>query len=174
MARLNDIIPGGFDATAVEPQESRSSDPLPAGVYEVEITGADIKDTKSGNGTGLNVEYTVIGPAAHAKRKVWQFLNLRHTSAQAEQIGQSQLSSLCRALGIPKLDDSDQLFGAILRISLKVRAASGNYAASNDVTGYEAMGTAPPPATRAAAPAARTPAPAVNPRSTVAPWAKQA
>ncbi len=169
MASLKEIIPGGFDATAVEPQENRSSDPLPAGIYEVEITNADIKDTKSGNGTGLNVEYTVIGPAAHAKRKVWQFLNLRHTNPQAEQIGQSQLSSLCRAVNIPKLDDSDQLFGAILRISLKVRAASGNYSASNDVTGYEAVGTAPPPAARPAAAA-----PAVNPRSTVAPWARTA
>jgi len=166
MATLNDILPGGFDAASVEPQQApQSGEPIPAGVYEVEITAADLKTTKKG-GTGLNVEYTVMG-GQHERRKVWQFINLRNDNPQAEQIGQAQLSALCRSVNTPKLTDTDQLFGKILRISVKVRPASGEYAASNDVKGYEAVGVqaAPAPRTQSAMP----PLPA---RSAVAPWAR--
>lgn len=159
MTKLTDIIPGGFDATAVAPQEGRNYDPLPAGAYDVEITNAEVKDAKSGNGSGMKVEYTVIS-GAFAKRKVFQYINLRHTNTQAEQIGQSQLSALCRAVGIAKLLDSDHLFQKMLRISVKVRPASGGYDAGNDVTGYEALGAAAPtPAAAAAGGAAKAPRP---------------
>jgi hypothetical protein len=164
MATLNDIIPGGFDAASVEPQQAlQSGEPLPAGVYEFQITAADLKITKKG-GTGLNVEYIVIG-GQHERRKVWQFINLKNHNPQAEQIGQAQLSALCRAVNIPKLTDTDQLFGKILRISVKVRPASGEYAASNDVKGYEAVGVPMPQAAQSAMP----PLPA---KSAVAPWAR--
>ncbi len=162
MSDLTTILPGGFDATAVEPQENRSSEPVPAGVYDVEITSAEVKDAKSGNGVHLKLEYTIVGPT-HARRKIFGYLNLRHTNSQAEQIGQSQLSSLCRAVGIPKLTDSDQLFQRMLRISVKIRPAANGYEASNDVIGYEATGTAPtfapskPSAPAPSAPAAKTP-----------------
>lgn len=164
MGSLTSILPGGFDAAAVDPQENRSYEPLPRGTYDVEITNAEVKETSSGNGTGLKVEYTVIGPT-HAGRKVFQFVNIRHTSAQAEQIGQSQLSALCRAVDIPKLTDSDQLFQKMLRVSLKIRPAANGYEASNDVTGYEAVGASAPASSapqRAAAPAA----------GKATPWAK--
>src|SRR5690606_17269217 len=136
MADLQSILPGGFDATAVEPQANFNNEPLPAGVYDVEITKSDVRDLKSGNGTGLHIEYTVIGPEQHARRKIFQNLNIRHTNAQAEQIGQSQLSALCRAVGINHLKDSDELFQRVLRVSVKVRPAQGQYGPSNDVTGY--------------------------------------
>jgi hypothetical protein len=153
-------IPGGFDASAVEPQ-ANISEPIPAGVYEVEITGADVKETSKKNGTGLNVEYTVIGPT-HANRKMWQFLNLQHENSQAEQIGQAQLSALCRAVGISKLDDSDDLFGKVLRVQVTIRPEKNGYKASNDVRGWEAVGTALPART-APPPAAQKPAGKANP-----------
>lgn len=166
MASLKDIIPGGFNANAVEPQAPRSNDPLPAGQYDVEITKAEVKALKSGNGTGLQVEYTVIAPDAHARRKVFQNLNIQHSNAQAEQIGQSQLSALCRAVGIGQLDDTDDLFQRTLRIGVKVRPAQGEYGPSNDVTGYEPVGATP----AAARPAAQPQAGAAK----AAPWQKRA
>ena len=65
------------------------------------------------------------------------------------------------------LNDSDELFQRILRVSVKIRPARDNYAASNDVTGYEMVGSATPPA-RAQAPAANTGG------SKAAPWQKKA
>ena len=155
-----------FDSTSVEPQQPLSSEPLPAGLYTVEITNAEVKELKSGNGTGLQLEFTVIDPEQFARRKVWSNLNIKHSSEQAEQIGQSQLSAICRAVKIGVLKDSDELFQRVLKIRTKVRPAEGQYAARTEVTGYEPAGTSKPiqqatqPA-QAAAPAAK-------------PWAKRA
>lgn len=167
MASLQSVLPGGFDANAVAPQETRSYAPLPAGVYAVEITNADVKDLKSGNGTGLSIEYTVVD-GEFTKRKIWQNLNIRHTNSQAEQIGQSQLSALCRAVGIGRLNDSDELFQRMLRVSVKIRRQEG-YDPSNDVTGYEAMGASAP--TQSAAPQRQAAAPAAP---AAKPWQKKA
>lgn len=142
MASLAQVIPGGFNSAAVEPQAARSFEPLPNGPYEVEITDADLVELKSGNGTGLKIEYTVVSPEAYEGRKIWQNLNIRHTNEQAEQIAQSQLSSLCRAVGIGVLNETEDLFGKMLRVGVKIRPAKGDYQASNDITGYEPIGTA--------------------------------
>jgi hypothetical protein len=167
MASLQQYLPGGFNAAAVEPQAPRDNEPLPAGLYTVEITNADVKPLKSGNGIGLEIECTVIDPAPHAKRKVWQTLNIQHSNPQAEQIGQAQLSALCRAVGIAQLDDSDQLFQRLVRIRTKVRPADGKYAAKAEITGFEPAGAALPATTAPAqqqAPAAAKAAP---------PWARR-
>lgn len=167
MASLSHIFQGGFDSAAVKPAESRDYGPMPAGPYDVEITNADVKNTKAGNGQYLEVEFTVISPEQFAKRKVWSRLNLKNASADAERIGHEQLSALCHAVNIPKLQDSDHLFGKVLRVRLKIDRKDPNNL-RNDVTGYEAHGGATPPVnmTRAAAnTAAATPA-------KKAPWAK--
>lgn len=157
MSNLSNVFAGGFDPSTVAPQQQMESTPLPAGVYTVEITSADVKPLKSGNGTGLSLEFTVIDPEQHAKRKVWQSLNIQHSNSQAEQIGQSQLSTLCRVLNISKLNDSDDLFGQILRIRTKIRAAQGEYGPRAEVAAYEQAGApsapsfqAPPPPAQAA------------------------
>jgi hypothetical protein len=170
MASLAQFIPGGFNASAVEPQAPRDNEPLPAGLYTVEITNCEVKALKSGNGTGLELECTVIDPAQFARRKVWSTLNIQHTNTQAEQIGQSQLSALCRSVGINQLDDSDQLFQRVVRIRTKIRAAQGNYAAKAEISGFEPAGAALPAAAHAATarPAAQA-TPAASP-----PWARKA
>jgi hypothetical protein len=167
MAKLSTILGSAFDSSAVEPQAPRDGEPLPAGLYTAEITNAEVKELKSGNGVGLALEFTVIdGP--HARRKVWQNLNIKHSSEQAEQIGQSQLSALCRAVGINgKLEDSDELFQKIVAIRTKVRPAQGDYGPRAEVAGYEPAGAA----SHASAPAAAPSAAAARP---AAPWKRKA
>jgi hypothetical protein len=168
MTALTQLFPGGFDANTVQPDEGRDFAPMPAGAYTVEVTNAEVKDLASGNGTGLKLELTVIDPEQYAKRKVWANLNIRHSNSQAEQIGQAQLSALCHAVGIPVLKDSDQLFGKILRVRLKIKPAQGGYPAGNEVTAFEAVsGAQPGPAV--SRPAANAPAAAPAKR---VPWQK--
>jgi hypothetical protein len=169
MASLSNVFQGGFDANAVEPDAGRDFAPLPAGAYEVEITGSEVKDTKNGSGCYLSLELTVIGPTG-AGRKVWQNVTLKNANAQAESIGQAQLSALCRAVGIATLTDSDQLFQKILRVRLKVTPPKGDFPAKNEVSAFEAMG-APQPGPSAARPAANAAAPAAG-GAKKAPWAK--
>ena len=118
--------------------EGGNYEPLPAGWYEVKITGAELKDTKSGSGQYIKIEYTVTGEK-FTGRKIWGNLNIVNESEKAEEIGRKQLSSLMSATGIPTLTDTDELIGHDLSVKLKVREASGGYDASNDVSGFKAV-----------------------------------
>lgn len=169
MSALSQIFHGGFDAAAVEPAQSRDYSAMPAGPYDAEITNAEVKTTKAGTGQYLEVEYSVISPEPYAKRKVWSRINLVNSNEDAERIGRSELAALCNAVSMPRLNDSDQLLGKILRIRLKVdRRDPAN--PRNDVTGWESHAGQLPP-TPAARPAANAPAaPAAGAKK--APWVK--
>ncbi len=173
MASLQAIFQGGFDAEAVEPDAGRSNEPVPPGVYEAEVTNAEVKDAKSGNGSFLALEVTILGPT-HARRKVWQNITLTNANAQAEQIGQAQLSALCRAVGIRNLTDRDQLFQKLRRVRVGVEPAKNGYEAKSRIDAYEALGQ-PTPAGSAARPAANAPAPAAAPAGAKPspPWARK-
>ena len=152
-----------FDATTIEPSD-RSFELLPAGWYSATITGAEVKQTKTGTGSYLKVEFTVSDPAG---RKVWSNYNVRNANSAAETIGRQQLAELLRAIGKPKLGDTDELIGSAVSIKVKVRAASGEYEASNEVSGSKAIDGAAPPAPVAAPKAAA-------PTKAAPPWAKKA
>ena len=146
-----------FDASQVVPQASTG--PLPAGVYLAHIVESDVQPLKSGNGEGLKLTFEVID-GQHKGRKVYENLNIRHTSEDTQRIAQSQLSALCHAVNVIKLMDTAALHFKPVRINVTVREAVGQYKASNNIKGYEAAGggisapaTAPTPA-----PVAETPA----------------
>jgi hypothetical protein len=150
-----------FDASQVAPQQS--SGPLPAGVYLAHITDSDVQPLKSGNGEGLKLAFEIID-GQFKGRKVWENLNIRHTSEDTQRIAQSQLSALCHAVNVIKLMDTAALHFKPVRINVTVREAVGQYKASNNIKGYEAAGggisapTAAPAAPQAPAPVAEAPA----------------
>jgi hypothetical protein len=146
-----------FDASQIAPQASTG--PLPAGVYLAHIVESDVQPLKSGNGEGLKLTFEIIDGQLKG-RKVWENLNIRHTSEDTQRIAQSQLSALCHAVNVIKLMDTAALHFKPVRINVTVREAVGQYKASNNIKGYEAVGagisapaTAPTPT-----PVAETPA----------------
>ena len=150
-----------FDASQVAPQQSVG--PLPAGTYLAHITESDVQPLKSGNGEGLKLTFEIID-GQFKGRKVYENLNIRHTSEDTQRIAQSQLSALCHAVNVIKLMDTAALHFKPVRINVTVREAVGQYKASNNIKGYEAAGggisapaTAPTPAPVADTPAWPTP-----------------
>ena len=150
-----------FDASQVVPQQSTG--PLPAGTYLAHITESDVQPLKSGNGEGLKLTFEIID-GQFKGRKVYENLNIRHTSEDTQRIAQSQLSALCHAVNVIKLMDTAALHFKPVRINVTVREAVGQYKASNNIKGYEAAGggisapaTAPTPAPVADTPAWPTP-----------------
>lgn len=129
MAQMN------FDATTVAPQQSFS--PIPAGVYAAQIVDSDVKPLKSGKGTGLSLTFEVLD-GEYKGRKVFGNLNVQHENAQAQEIAQAQLSALCHATGVIKLQDSSQLHNKPIRMRVKIRTQEG-YEPRNEVTGFEAL-----------------------------------
>lgn len=160
-----------FDATTVAP-DTGGGDPVPAGWYNVMIDESEMKPTKTEGGLRLSLRFTILD-GQYANRKVFTGLNLKNANPVAQEIAYKQLSAICHAVGVMQVQDSQQLHGRPLKIKVKVRAAQGDYEASNDITAYKnineqvdgpATGGAP-----AGAPWATAPAPAPQ----AAPWAGQ-
>ena len=145
---------------------------LPEGLYSAMIAKAEVGQTKSGTGTKIDLRLDITGPA-HQGRVIFAAINIRNQSAKAEEIGRQQLGEIMRAIGLPRLEDSDQLVGGQLQIKVKVRqpspddVARGYTQARNDVGGYRALAGGGLPAPVAAK---ATAAPAVS--SAKPPWAK--
>jgi hypothetical protein len=156
-------MPKFFRDTAVEaPADQQfSNDPVPAGIYTVEITNVDVADLSTGKGVGLKLEFTVIDPTPFSRRKVWSLLCVQHQNESAQRIAQEQLAALLVATGVTS-DEADDLFGKILRIRTKVREGNDKYGPKAEVAAYMSAGTAAP-VTRQAPPPAAAPAAAARP-----------
>lgn len=176
MSNIKQLFQGGFDSSTVEPDAGRDFELIPQNtVLDFEITKSEIKDASTGNGCFLALELTVMGPE-YAGRKIWKNITLKNTNDKAEQIGQAQLSALCRAVGIGVLEDSDDLFQKMFRGRVviekgrpkdKSNPSGEKYDDKNDIGAFEPLGSAPA-ASPAPARQAAAPAPAAKP------WAKRA
>ena len=132
-----------FDASTVAPQASTG--PVPAGTYLTQIIESDVAPLKSGKGTGLKLTFEIID-GQHKGRRIWENLNIQHENEETQRIAQSQLSALCHAVNVIKLQDTAALHHKPVHVRVVVREAQGQYQASNNIKGYESAGGVRPPA----------------------------
>ncbi len=144
------------------PKGTSNFEPLPAGWYSATISGAEIKQTKAGTGEYVAVKYSITGPT-HQGRVVFANLNIKNPNPKAEEIGRQQLGEVMRAIGLARVDDTDQLIGGSLSIKLEVKS-SEQYGDGNEVKGFKAVAGGSMPTPSASAPASTKAAP---------PWAKK-
>ena len=131
MANLN------YNAHTVEPLAA--FDPLLAGWYPMQIVESELKPTSNGEGQYLQLKLQVID-GEHAKRVVYERLNIVNKNPTAQEIAYRNLSAICHATGVIQVEDSQQLHGIPMEVKLGVRPAQNGYDASNDVKGYRAIG----------------------------------
>ena len=81
----------GFDANTVEP--TTEFDPVPAGKYLAVITASEMKATKAGKGSFLEIQFQII-EGEYANRNVWARLNLDNPNATAVQIARGKVVGL--------------------------------------------------------------------------------
>ncbi|RIK82904.1 MAG: hypothetical protein DCC68_05155 [Planctomycetota bacterium] len=123
----------GFDANQVEP--ASEFDPLPAGKYVVVVTESEMKPTKSGNGSYLQLTFQII-EGEFKNRMVWARLNLDNPSEQARKIAQGELSAICRAVGVLAPKDSVDLHNLPLVISVRCKKRADTGEITNEIKGY--------------------------------------
>jgi hypothetical protein len=152
-----------FDINSL-PEQQNDFAPLPEGWYSAVINKAEIRDTKDKTGQYVAVRYDVTGPT-HQGRVVFGNINIKNKSTAAEEIGRQALGSIMRAIGLSRVDDTDQLIGGALQIKLSIRTQEG-YEPTNDVRGYKAL-------EGAAMPKAAAPAPTQEDGKAAPPWAKK-
>ena len=87
----------GFDANAVEP--AGNFEPIPAGKYLAVITESEMKPTKAGTGSYLQLTFQVIG-GEFQNRLLWARLNIDNPNDTARKIAQGELSAICRAVNV--------------------------------------------------------------------------
>lgn len=127
MANLN------FDANQVEP--NAGFDPIPADKYIAMVTGSEMKPTKNGDGSYLELEFTVL-EGQYKDRKVWDRLCLNHPNPQTVKIARGNLSALCRAVGVMQPKDSVDLHNLPLVITVRLKKRDDNGDLSNEIKGY--------------------------------------
>ena len=111
MANLN-----GFNANQVDP--ATDLEPLPAGKYVAVITASEMKPARNGNGSYRELTFQVIeGP--HRGRLVWERLNLDNPNPLTVKIARSELSAICRAVGVMQPKDSCELHNLPLVIAVR-------------------------------------------------------
>ena len=157
----------GYNFNAEEVEPSSSFDPIPAGWYQAIISNSEMKATRDGYGEYLSLTLQVI-EGQYENRLVFARLNLKNANDKAVDIARKDLAAICRAVGVMSPQASEQLHDIPLMIKVKVRPASGDYEASNDIGGYKAVeGANLTPAPKAAS-KPQTPPPA----ATKKPWQK--
>ena len=162
---MNNLSGYNFNAEEVEP--SSSFDPIPAGWYTAIISSSEMKATRDGYGEYLSLTLQVI-EGQYENRLVFARLNLKNANDKAVDIARKDLAAICRAVGVMSPQASEELHDIPLMIKVKVRPASGDYEASNDIGGYKAVeGANLTPAPKAAS-KPQTPPPA----ATKKPWQK--
>ena len=182
MAKLG----ASFDPTQHD-TEQRDFEPLPEGIYELELESSKESDKNSNDYFRLDVVYGVRLPEEYEGRKLFDGFNLVHSNTQAQEIANRQFASLCRAIGhAGSVDDSEDLHLRPFRAKVGMGKPSkdGKYPAKAEIKRFffPDEGNLPDPAVSAPAANDNT-RPAVNdnkpaPAAAVAsagnrPWGKK-
>lgn len=138
--------------------------PLPPGHYQCSIEGAEVKKTSAGTGQYLSVMLKVQGPKSSGY-VIWDNITLRNPKPQAEEIGGRKLGNLMRAVGLAKIEDTDQLLGAMVDCNVYTEAGKDQWPDKSRVKSYKAVNGSPPPSPASA--------PASTGGTSAPPWAPQ-
>ena len=130
----------GFNANNVEP--ATDFEPIPAGKYQAVITNSEMKQTKSGNGSYLELTFQVI-EGEYKGRLLWARLNLENPNAMAVKIARGELSSICRAVSVLEPKDSSELHNLPLVVTVKQKADDAGEI-RNEIKGYAKKDAAQP------------------------------
>ena len=166
---------GNFDASTVAPATEFQA--LPSGEYLMAITESQMKETKGGTGQYLQMRFTVLNAAVHEHigRKVFVRLNLINANQTTADIAQRELSAICHAVGVMKLQDSAQIHDLPMTCKVVHPPAKGGFPESNKISAYKPAseygkgkpGVAAPQPPRPVAPA---PAQVAPPVAATPPW----
>lgn len=129
------VLGKAFDASQHEDMNS-GFEPLPKGDYVSVVKESDIKVTAKKTGKFIKLKFEVIS-GEFKGRFFWNNINFINPNDMTEEIAAKELGTLCRACGIRgPLQDTKQLHGKPIIVSLKITPANKDYPPGNAPTGY--------------------------------------
>lgn len=161
-----------FDSSTVP--EGSDYSPLPVGDYRVEIVASELRATKAGDGQYLLLEMQILD-GDYSGRRIWDRLNLWNSNSTTVEIAQRTLASICRAVGVPSINDSEELH--LRPFIAKARMTKNKQGEMQNSWSYRGEGdeTSAPPARAAQAnqTASSRPAPAAQAKPSGKPWERK-
>ena len=109
---------------------------LAEGDYLACVTKSEFKATKAGTGHYLNLTW-VIQEGERKGSMLWSLLNLDNPNPVAVEMSEKELNSICQAMDRHAVEDSEELHGVPVIITVGVKAANDNYDASNCINAYK-------------------------------------
>lgn len=130
-----------FDADQHE--EMSDFEPIPVGVYPVQISNSDIVVTKAKDGKYIKLEFSVLS-GEFKGRKIWTNLNIVNKNPVTVEIANKELTSIVKACGKRKIQDTVELHGIPIMMTVGIKPASGDFGPQNVPKKYEPTGVKPP------------------------------
>jgi len=112
---------------------------LPDGDYPMKIVIAADKVSKKGN---RMIEVVFETEDAKAQR-VWHYFNLFHANPDVQRIALSEFTQLGMAIGVAKVDNTDELLGRSLSVTLKTEK-NPEYGDRNKAVKFAALSSPAP------------------------------
>jgi hypothetical protein len=138
MTSLQGVFGAGFDMQAAASQGNTGSfEPIPAGVYPLEVSNCELKQSRAGNPM-IACSFTVT-EGQYVNRKIFMNYNVGHPSEKPRLIAQQQFARLCLAAGFQAIQDDTQLIGARVMGRVGVRPPANGYDASNTIFDFQPM-----------------------------------
>lgn len=99
--------------------EPKGFSPIEPGQYTVVVDEAEVKETKAGNGSYINVKFKIDG----TNRSIFHSFNIRNPNQQAVEIGLGQLKAFLKCAGWTdlKLSDVGMLLGCRADAVVKIK-----------------------------------------------------
>ena len=129
----------GFNANQVDP--ATDFEPIPAGKHVAVVTASEMKPTKSGSGSFLELTFQVI-EGEYKNRLLWARLNLDNPNPLTVQLARAELSSICRATGVLQPKDSAELHNIPILVTVKCRKREDTGEVTNEIKAYAKKETA--------------------------------
>ena len=142
-----------FNATDFDPSTGAGSVWEP-GIYGVQITNSEFKETKKKDGWMLVLTMTSTEAEMRGKTIVAR-LNVNNPNPTAVEIAMRELSAICHVVGVLNVQDTQQLHGRPFKISVDKEERNdkpGSF--SNNIVAYMDINGNPPGKGGAGAPAA--------------------
>jgi hypothetical protein len=111
--------------------------PVPAGDYIAMITKSEYKETKAKNGHYLQLMWKIISGEKKG-RVLFDNLNLDNPNEVAVNIANKALNSICKACDKVGVQDSEELHGIPVKLTVAVQQATATNPASNNIRAYSA------------------------------------
>ena len=99
-------------------------EPLPDGKYTMSITDSERRTPRSGDGEYIQLALRVMSGQFEG-RVIFHRLHVVTANATTRRIAEAELASICRAAGINKLNDTAQLHGIPIIVTLGHRRDAG-------------------------------------------------